>query len=78
MGTIGNCSSGAQTAVFNRWSDGHCLTEARANWSDRFVQLVPAGPVRPVPGTDRTGLSDPAAGASVGQCLSNHRSNTAV
>ncbi|PLW36901.1 hypothetical protein PCASD_10160 [Puccinia coronata f. sp. avenae] len=71
-------SSGARTAVFNRWSDGHCPTKARANWSDRFVRPVPAGPVRPFPGTDRTGLSDPAAGASVGQCLSDHRSNTAV
>ncbi|PLW34839.1 hypothetical protein PCANC_18723 [Puccinia coronata f. sp. avenae] len=70
--------SGARTAVFDRWSDMHCLTEARANWSDRFVQPVPAGPVRLVPGTDRTGLSDPPAGASVGQCLSDHRSNTAV
>ncbi|PLW11365.1 hypothetical protein PCASD_24319 [Puccinia coronata f. sp. avenae] len=53
--------SGARTAVFDRWSDMHCLTEARANWSDRFVQPVPAGPVRLVPGTDRTGLSDPPA-----------------
>ncbi|PLW33920.1 hypothetical protein PCASD_13879 [Puccinia coronata f. sp. avenae] len=68
----------ARTAVFDRWSDGHCPTEARANWSDRFVRPVPAGPVQPVPGTDRTGLSDPPAGASVGQCLSDHRSNTAV
>ncbi|PLW29459.1 hypothetical protein PCASD_16781 [Puccinia coronata f. sp. avenae] len=65
-------------SVFDRWSDGHCLTEARANWSDRFVRPVPAGPVQPVPGTDRTGLSDPPADASVGQCLSDHRSNTAV
>ncbi|PLW11902.1 hypothetical protein PCANC_15633 [Puccinia coronata f. sp. avenae] len=64
--------------MFDRWSDGHCLTEARANWSDRFVQPVPAGPVQPVPGTDWTGLSDPPAGALVGQCLSDHRSNTAV
>ncbi|PLW25795.1 hypothetical protein PCANC_28553 [Puccinia coronata f. sp. avenae] len=72
------CSSGAQTAVFDRWSDGHCPTEARANWSDRFVRPVPAGPVQPVPGTDRTGLSDPPAGALVRQCLSDHRSNTAV
>ncbi|PLW44938.1 hypothetical protein PCANC_13494 [Puccinia coronata f. sp. avenae] len=72
------CSSGAQTAVFDRWSDGHCPTKARANWLDRFVQPVPAGPVQPVPGTDRTGLSDPPAGALVGQCLSNYRSNTAV
>ncbi|PLW12957.1 hypothetical protein PCANC_17808 [Puccinia coronata f. sp. avenae] len=71
-------SSSARTAVFDRWSDGHCPTEARANWSDRFVRPVPAGPVRPVPGTDRTGLSDPPAGASVGQCLSDHQSNTAV
>ncbi|PLW30014.1 hypothetical protein PCASD_15767 [Puccinia coronata f. sp. avenae] len=71
-------SSGARTAVFDRWSDGHCPTEARANWSDRFVRPVPAGPVRPVPGTDRTGLSDPPAGALVGQCLSGHQSNTAV
>ncbi|PLW26104.1 hypothetical protein PCANC_27221 [Puccinia coronata f. sp. avenae] len=54
-------SSGAQTAVFNRWSEGHCLTEERANWSDSFVRPVPAGPVRPVPGTDWTGLSDPLA-----------------
>ncbi|PLW23835.1 hypothetical protein PCASD_10624 [Puccinia coronata f. sp. avenae] len=73
-----NPSSSARTAVFDRWSDGHCPTEARANWSDRFVRPVPAGPVRPVPGTDRTGLSDPPAGASVGQCLSDHQSNTAV
>ncbi|PLW54675.1 hypothetical protein PCANC_11646 [Puccinia coronata f. sp. avenae] len=72
------CLSGARTAVFDRCSDGHCLTEARANWLDRFVRPVPAGPVQPVPGTDRTGLSDPPAGASVGQCLSDHRSNTAV
>ncbi|PLW14697.1 hypothetical protein PCASD_22434 [Puccinia coronata f. sp. avenae] len=70
--------SGARTAVFDRWSDRHCPTKARANWLDRFVQPVPAGPVRPVPGTDRTGLSNPAAGALVGQCLSDHRSNTAV
>ncbi|PLW37236.1 hypothetical protein PCANC_18603 [Puccinia coronata f. sp. avenae] len=54
-------SSGAPTAVFDRWSDGHCLTKARANWSDRFVRPVPAGPVQPVPGTDWTGLSDPPA-----------------
>ncbi|PLW37948.1 hypothetical protein PCASD_10013 [Puccinia coronata f. sp. avenae] len=75
---LGPCLSGARTAVFDRWLDGHCPTEARANWLDRFVQPVPAGPVQPVPGTDRTGMSDPAAGASVGQCLSDHRSNTAV
>ncbi|PLW53039.1 hypothetical protein PCANC_10761 [Puccinia coronata f. sp. avenae] len=71
-------SSNKEGSVFDRWSDGHCPTEARANWSDRFVRPVPAGPVQPVPGTDWTGLSDPPAGALVGQCLSNHRSNTAV
>ncbi|PLW55656.1 hypothetical protein PCANC_04614 [Puccinia coronata f. sp. avenae] len=71
-------SSSAQTAVFDRWPDGHCPTEARANWLDRFVRPVLAAPVQPVPGTDRTGLSNPPAGASVGQCLSDHQSNTAV
>ncbi|PLW33142.1 hypothetical protein PCANC_23837 [Puccinia coronata f. sp. avenae] len=76
------CSNSRVRPVFGR----HCPTEARANWSDRFVRPVPAGPVQPVPGTDRTGLSDPPAGASVGQCLSTtgrtrlfeHRSNCRV
>ncbi|PLW28687.1 hypothetical protein PCANC_23487 [Puccinia coronata f. sp. avenae] len=71
-------SSSARTAVFARWSDGHCPTKARANWSDRFVRPVLAGPVQPVPRTDWTGLSDLPAGALVGKCLSNHRLNTAV
>ncbi|PLW45491.1 hypothetical protein PCASD_05963 [Puccinia coronata f. sp. avenae] len=59
-------SSSARTAVFARWSDGHCPTKARANWSDRFVRPVLAGPVQPVPRTDWTGLSDLPAGALVG------------
>ncbi|PLW09926.1 hypothetical protein PCANC_23803 [Puccinia coronata f. sp. avenae] len=71
-------SSGAQTAVFDRWSDRHCPTEAPAGGSDRPVRSVPGtgctGPAR----TGRTNLSDQLALASVGQCPSDHRSNTAV
>ncbi|PLW21194.1 hypothetical protein PCANC_05449 [Puccinia coronata f. sp. avenae] len=79
-------SSGARTAVFDRWSDRHCPTKAPAGGSDRPVQSVPgtgrtgpAGTGRTGPaGTGRANLSDQLALALVGQCPSNQRSNTAV
>ncbi|PLW13992.1 hypothetical protein PCANC_18106 [Puccinia coronata f. sp. avenae] len=48
-----------------------CPTRRQVLRSDRPVR--PAGRC-----FGRTGLSNPPAGASVGQCLSDHRSNTAV
>ncbi|PLW57748.1 hypothetical protein PCANC_01424 [Puccinia coronata f. sp. avenae] len=71
-------SSGARTAVFDRWSDRHCLTEATAAGLDRPVRSVPGTGRTGPAGTGRTNLSDQLALASVGQCLSDHRSNTAV
>ncbi|PLW10922.1 hypothetical protein PCASD_26722 [Puccinia coronata f. sp. avenae] len=71
-------SSGARTAVFNRWSDRHCPTKAPAAGSDRPVRSVPGTGCTGPAGTGRTNLSDPLALASVGQCPSDHRSNTAV
>ncbi|PLW29815.1 hypothetical protein PCASD_25487 [Puccinia coronata f. sp. avenae] len=73
-----SASSGARTAVFDRWSDRHCPTEAPAAGSDRPVQSVPGTGRTGPAGTGRTNLSDQLALALVGQCPSNHRSNTAV
>ncbi|PLW46271.1 hypothetical protein PCASD_03737 [Puccinia coronata f. sp. avenae] len=71
-------SSGARTAVFDRWSDRHCPTKAPAGGSDRPVQSVPGTGRTGPAGTGRTNLSDQLALALVGQCPSNQRSNTAV
>ncbi|PLW27663.1 hypothetical protein PCANC_24145 [Puccinia coronata f. sp. avenae] len=65
-------------AVFDRWSDRHCPTKAPAGGSDRPVQSVPGTGCTGPAGTGRTNLSDQLALASVGQCPSDHRSNTAV
>ncbi|PLW11953.1 hypothetical protein PCANC_24239 [Puccinia coronata f. sp. avenae] len=70
--------SGARTAVFDWWSDRHCPTEAPAGGSDRPVQSVPGTGRTGPAGTGRTNLSDQLALALVGQCPSDHRSNTAV
>ncbi|PLW15085.1 hypothetical protein PCASD_21522 [Puccinia coronata f. sp. avenae] len=47
-----NLLSGAQTAVFDQWSDRHCPTKAPAGGSDRHVRSVPGtgctGPAGPV------------------------------
>ncbi|PLW31077.1 hypothetical protein PCASD_13524 [Puccinia coronata f. sp. avenae] len=67
-----------EPAVFNRWSDRHCPTEAPAGGSDRPVRSVPGTGCTGPAGTGRTNLSDQLALASVGQCPSEHRSNTAV
>ncbi|PLW28106.1 hypothetical protein PCASD_22494 [Puccinia coronata f. sp. avenae] len=81
-----NADGGARTAVFDRWSDGHCPTEARANWSDRFVRPVPAGPVQPVQEligqacpTRRQVLRSDSACPTTGRTrLFEHRSNCRV
>ncbi|PLW13510.1 hypothetical protein PCASD_23942 [Puccinia coronata f. sp. avenae] len=70
--------SGARTAVFDRWSDRHCLTKAPAGGSDRPVRSVPGTGRTGPAGTGRTNLSDQLALASVGQCPFDHRSNTAA
>ncbi|PLW14705.1 hypothetical protein PCANC_21143 [Puccinia coronata f. sp. avenae] len=80
------CSTGAQTAVFNRWSDRHCPTKAPAGGSDRPVRSAPGtGHTGPAgtgctgpAGTGQTNLSNQLALALVGQCPSNHWSNMAV
>ncbi|PLW24155.1 hypothetical protein PCANC_28440 [Puccinia coronata f. sp. avenae] len=81
------CSTGGRTgtvrpvvgqALFDRWSDRHCPTKAPAARSDRPVQSVPGTGCTGPAGTGQTNLSDQLALASVGQCPSDHRSNTAV
>ncbi|PLW38596.1 hypothetical protein PCANC_16527 [Puccinia coronata f. sp. avenae] len=64
--------------VFDWWSDRHCPTEAPAGGSDRPVRSVPGTGRTGPAGTGQTNLSDQLALASVGQCPSDHRSNTAV
>ncbi|PLW22853.1 hypothetical protein PCANC_28686 [Puccinia coronata f. sp. avenae] len=76
--TIRNHLSGARTAVFDRWSDRHCPTKAPAAVLDRPVRSVPGTGRTGPAGTGRTNLSDQLALASVGQCPSDHGSNTAV
>ncbi|PLW54430.1 hypothetical protein PCANC_04786 [Puccinia coronata f. sp. avenae] len=78
LGRRATDSSGARTAVFDRWSDRHCPTEAPAGGSDRPVRSVPGTGCTGPAGTGRTNLSNQLALASVGQCPSDHRSNTAV
>ncbi|PLW26738.1 hypothetical protein PCANC_26387 [Puccinia coronata f. sp. avenae] len=64
--------------MFDWWSDRHCPTEAPAGRSDRPVQSVPGTGRTGPAGTGRTNLSNQLALALVGQCPSDHRSNTAV
>ncbi|PLW28461.1 hypothetical protein PCANC_24354 [Puccinia coronata f. sp. avenae] len=54
-----------------------CPTSWLLLWSDRPVRSVPGTGRTGPAGTGRTNLSDQLALASVGQCLSDHRSNSA-
>ncbi|PLW32679.1 hypothetical protein PCASD_16844 [Puccinia coronata f. sp. avenae] len=77
-------SSSSQTTVLTGGRTALSV-KARANSSDRFVRPVPAGPVRPVPGTDRQAcptcrqvLRSDSACPTTGTRLFEHRSNCRV
>ena len=76
-GWTGTVQQVVRQALLNRWLDRHCPTEAPAGGLDRPIQSVPGTGCTGPAGTGWTNLSNQLALASVGQCPSNHRLNSA-